>query len=467
MIRHISIWFWLATLITLPGSFVVLPRLAVWFPDTPAVVFLVAMYAVFGLGIGFMLNVAGLLRIRSLIRDAQLWERSGITTRAEKKLIRAVRLYDSAWLSVLTARRAGALLASSLARFYLASGSQRREIQGAAGAWLAANPTERTLARFWLERIQDQDISGTSIQSVLSALADQWYADPELCRMLVELFLKLGRMDFSARRLYRSFLELEGKDGFIDRRDTAHADMIREMMSARLKDAPEPVRETDVAAPDPAGLTLGDQRTGGETLRTEEKGLFAVIKERAVLADEGVPGEPDGDISAISDGRPVRRSSLLAGVREIAAGYTSSIAGRTGRAKDATLQFMQSREKLWSRVKVVIVVCMGAWLIAFVWGTFSHMFKSVEQPPARQIKVEIPKPFTIQVAAYLKQAHAERYVAELAKKGVKATTKVSKGGGKTWYLVRVSEFTDQNSAQTYGNRLKADHIIADFFVSNK
>jgi cell division protein FtsN len=77
----------------------------------------------------------------------------------------------------------------------------------------------------------------------------------------------------------------------------------------------------------------------------------------------------------------------------------------------------------------------------------------------------IPKPFTIQVAAYHKKAHADNYIATLAQKGVETTMKVADGGGKTWYLVRVSEFTDQKSAQVHGNRLKADHIIDEFFVT--
>ena len=58
-------------------------------------------------------------------------------------------------------------------------------------------------------------------------------------------------------------------------------------------------------------------------------------------------------------------------------------------------------------------------------------------------------------------------MATLTQKGVESFMTVTAGGGKTWYLVRVSEFTDQKSAQIYGNRLKADHIIDEFFVTKK
>ncbi|MCB9236283.1 MAG: SPOR domain-containing protein, partial [Bacteroidia bacterium] len=203
ILRHISVRFWLTTLMVLPSGFILFPKLSGWLFDMPATVFIALMYVVCGSGLGIFMDIAGLWRIKGLVRGAQLWERSGIAGRAEKKFIRAVRIYDSAWVSPLAARRIRPMLTSSLARFYLASGSRRREIQGAASVWLAQNPKDKSLARFWLERIQDQDICGTFTQSILTALADSWYADPELCRILVGIFLDQGRMDFSARRLYR------------------------------------------------------------------------------------------------------------------------------------------------------------------------------------------------------------------------------------------------------------------------
>ena len=433
IVRHISVRFWLATLAVLPSGFILFPRLSGWLADMPASVFIVLMYLVCGLGIGLFMDISGLWRIKRLVNEAQLWERSGIATRAEKKLIRAVRIYDSAWISPLAARRTGPMLTASLARFYLASGSRRREIQGAAGAWLAQNPKDESLARFWLERIRDQDLSRGFTQSILTALADSWYADHGLCRPLAAVFLEQGRMDFSARRLYRSFLDMvdaaDGNDA-LSEQDSALAQMIREMMSARLDTPdPEPEPEPEITAPDSG--TLGDER----------------------LDLEGQ--EDDGRISAFAagtGGEPVDDGSFTA--------------DRTGKAGHAVFSLVQAREKWWGRVRGILAACLGVWLAFFAWGTFSHMFKTAEQP-AQQIKVVIPKPFTIQVAAYHKKAHAENYMAVLAKNGVKTIMKITDGGGKTWYLVRASEFMDRESAQVYGNRLKADHIIDEFFVTKK
>ncbi len=433
----------------------------------PASVFIPLMYVFCGLGLGIFMDVVGFWRIKKLVRDAQLWERSGIATRAEKKFIRAVRIYDSAWISPLAARRAKPMLISSLARFYLASGSRRREIQGAASAWLAQNPKDQSLARFWLERVHDQDMSGTFPQSILTALADSWYADPELCPILVDVFLDQGRMDFSARRLYRSFLEMidmTGGDKDASQQDKTRAEAIRDMMSERL-DTPEPEFEPELEMLEPGSGTLGDERGGLMTFIPKDQGgdgLLTSLGDQA-FGDGPAGWWPEDDIYA-GQQTSSRMSALMSGISRKVTGGGFFIADRTGKAKYAVLNLIQAREKWWGRVRGVMIAGLGVWLVFFIWGTLSHMFKTAEQP-AQQIKVVIPKPFTIQVAAYHKKAHADNYMATLAKKGVEPTIKVMDGGGKTWYLVRVSEFTDQKSAQTYGNRLKADHIIDEFFVT--
>ena len=466
IIRHISVRFWLTTLMVLPSGFILFPRLSRWLLDMPASVFIALMYLFCGLGLGIFMDIVGLWHIRGLIRDAQLWERAGIATRAEKNFIRAVRIYDSAWISPLAVRRARPMLISSLARFYLASGSRRREIQGAASAWLAQNPTDESLARFWLERIQDQDMSGTYPQSILTALADSWYADPEICRTLVDVFLDQGRMDFSARRLYRSFLEMiemTGGDKDTSQQDKTRIEMIRDMMSERL-DTPEPeMTEPEMTAP--GSGTLGDERGDLTTFIPTNQGGESLLTSLGDQTFGGGPAgwRPEDDIYA-GQQTSGQMSALMSGIGRKVTGGGFFVANRTGKARYAVLNLIQAREKWWGWVRGIIIACLGVWLIFFVWGTLSHMFKTAEQP-ARQIKVVIPKPFTIQVAAYHKKAHADNYMATLAQKGVESTMKVTDAGGKSWYLVRVSEFSDQKSAQAYGNRLKADHIIDEFFVT--
>jgi septal ring-binding cell division protein DamX len=113
----------------------------------------------------------------------------------------------------------------------------------------------------------------------------------------------------------------------------------------------------------------------------------------------------------------------------------------------------------------------GMIIICFLWfmvNTLFHMFQS--KTPEKEtviVQNQVPMPFTIQVAAYLKQIHADRYVDSLRKRQIEADVKKTVGGGKTWFVVRVSQFPDKKSAAAYGMKLKQQGLIDDFFVNNR
>ena len=84
------------------------------------------------------------------------------------------------------------------------------------------------------------------------------------------------------------------------------------------------------------------------------------------------------------------------------------------------------------------------------------------------MKAPVPKlPYTIQIAAFLSQPHAENYTKKLKKTGLDARFVKVEGKSKTWFLVRISKFPDKSSAAAYGQKLKREGLIKDFFVANK
>jgi hypothetical protein len=132
---------------------------------------------------------------------------------------------------------------------------------------------------------------------------------------------------------------------------------------------------------------------------------------------------------------------------------------RTGIAGEARWRF---------RIKVGILVCVFAGMAGFIYHTIFYL--KTPEPVTKietVIQERVPKPFTIQVAAYLAETHARRYVTQLTRQGVDARIKKTTGGGKTWYLIQVSEFEDRQAAAAFGNHLKSENIIEEFFVSNK
>lgn len=87
------------------------------------------------------------------------------------------------------------------------------------------------------------------------------------------------------------------------------------------------------------------------------------------------------------------------------------------------------RERVGFYLKVGAMGILSVWLLFFLGNTISHILNSrgVEKEP-KMIEIKVPKPFTIQVAAYLTKDHAARYVAVLKKKGF--TPFISKVGGE-------------------------------------
>jgi len=85
----------------------------------------------------------------------------------------------------------------------------------------------------------------------------------------------------------------------------------------------------------------------------------------------------------------------------------------------------------------------------------------VEAPPP-----EVDLPFTIQVAAYLKPEDSQRYVDHLISQGLEAFSTQAVSARRKWYQVKVSRFETKHQAQLYGEKLKSQGLIDDFYVAN-
>ncbi len=439
VLRYISLRFWLVCLGALPFGFWLLPEAAKWFPGLPAVLVCVVVCVGFGLVSGWVLDRVGTWRINALIQEGNRWESAGMNSRAEKTYGRAVGVFDSAWISLRAARRIGPVLRDAVGRFYLSSDSTHKGFDQAAVYHVLAHPKDETLALLWLAKTSVTRCDNDAAQAVLTALADAHYANPEICRQLVLIFLASGRTDLSAKRLYRHFIienhhDQLGKDADI----LEHIDALIGIPKA--KDETE--GRWDMGPPYGSAGTLGDFRASADhiPLHTKTKGFessrqlnwfVSLTQKMGALSVQG-----------------------------------AGVVGRGGRGLLSGIAKCVGNKVVRQWVKLGGICAAVIWLGGFAWTTLSHMIESTPAP-AQRIEIRIRKPYTIQVAAYLKPIHAQRYVAALKKKGITATIKTTGAGGKTWSLVRVSEFTDKNSAVEYGNQLKSQKIIEDFFVCNK
>ncbi|MCK5096848.1 MAG: SPOR domain-containing protein, partial [Desulfobacteraceae bacterium] len=127
------------------------------------------------------------------------------------------------------------------------------------------------------------------------------------------------------------------------------------------------------------------------------------------------------------------------------------------------------KSKIYFKFSIIFLSFFIA--IFLMFNILSDFFKTqtkTVEPKQAIIEAPVPKlPYTIQVAAFLKQPHAEDYTKKLKQTGLDARFVQVKGKNKTWFLVRISKFPDKSSAAAYGQKLKREGLIKDFFVANK
>ena len=125
-----------------------------------------------------------------------------------------------------------------------------------------------------------------------------------------------------------------------------------------------------------------------------------------------------------------------------------------------------------SRAKSMLKwTAMGLFFIGVGWlviNTALHLaanFKTVEKVP-EPVVAPVTDPFTLQVAAYLKETDARRYVDQLKAQGLDAYWTLASGANKTWYQVRIAHFKTKAEARAFGEQLKKRQQIGDYYVAN-
>ncbi|MCD4722887.1 MAG: SPOR domain-containing protein [Desulfobacula sp.] len=417
ILRNIGIHLWITTLITIPLSFYILPGISRLFPGiNPITTGLVTIMGVV-VAIGFLMDGMAKKALTDLLKEGQAWERSGIHHKAEKNYIKALRMYDTFLLWPFSAGKTARIISGTVAKFKLNTAIENQNFKLGTAVYLKMNPADEDIARLWLEQLRRYAIVTSFEQEVLSALAEKHYANKRLSPLMIDIFLALERKDYIAKKLYQHV-----------RKDS----VFEEKYSTKIQDM--------IGRPD-------------ETLQQE----VSYIKPEKKFWQRIEPGK---NIQTAAR----RCVSYLKSSWMLIGSILSFLILSVGRVST----YVKEHEKAQFYLKAGFLLIVSVWLGFFMINTMSHMFKSraVEKEKI-ETQIQVPKPFTIQVAAYLKQKHADRYVDILKKKGIDAIVKKVDGGGKTWFVVRVSEFIDKKSATAYGRKLVQQKIIDDFFVNNK
>lgn len=412
-LRNISIRLWLTLLVAVPACFYLLPWFSQWQSRPGQVGIFIGLTGVCYGAVSTLLHLTGVWMIRNRIHEAKVWEQAGIPARAEIKYLQAVRIYDSFLPSSVASKKLTLLMTRSLARFAMTFDRKSDDFKQAVRVYLKLEPHDEALAALWLEQLAKKQKVTTRDQVLLTRLAQIHYTASGLVPLLTKIFLDTGRMDFIARQVFAQVME-------------------------------NPELKTHFQQ-DILNLTGGP---GREEIAISQESFLEVPQKGAVSAP--------GILERI---RQIRHTLVF----HIAAAGRASAAFIT---QGMTINRTQTRRRINLKVVITGCVCAGV-LIFFFYPVFFPKAPEPVEKTKTVIEERVPKPFTIQVAAYLKETHARHYKTVLTQKGVDARIKTTTGGGKTWYLIQVSEFEDRQTAAAYGNRLISENMIEEFFVSNK
>ena len=417
ILKNISVHLWVTTLFAIPLSFYLLPGLSEFFPGiNPLITGFVTIAGVIAI-ISILMDLAAKKIITNLIKEGHAWERSGIFNKADKNYTKALRVYDTFLLWPFAAKKTAQRISGAIAKFYLNSSVENKNFKLGTLVYLKINPADKDIAHLWLTRLRKSSIVTSFEQEILSMLAQRYYSDKILSILILDIFLGLEREDFTAKKLYQHVLsDPELKHGYAKKIEALIGkpeDTLQKEVSFQLFDK-KPVRKVEIG------------------------------KKVQVLTKKGV--------------------SILQSLWSFMGGSFSFL--MLTAAKVYT--YIKQNEKIRFYLKAGFLTLVSGLLLFFMIGPISHIFKSrtIEKEKIKT-PIQVFKPFTIQVAAYLKPKHAQKYVDILKKKEIDARIKKVYGGGKTWFVVRVSEFIDRKSAAAYGQKLKKQKIIDDFFVNNK
>jgi len=472
-IKHISIRLWLTVLLGGLVALVSLPVMQKPLGLEWALILAVPVFVTIYFIIGWVFNSAGHQIVKRFIKEADVWERAGNNRQAEKLLRKAVSVCDSFLLSPFNKSERTRGLTGHMARFYLTQNDAGHQAQSIIQAYLKIRPQDQDVAEAWVQYLAQQDGFRKEHETLLYRIERAQSKRPDIQAAIARLYLKAERADFQALQTYRRLLESKQK--------------LEKSILVRLAELLLRHQRTDtwVLSVYLAAHRLNpkqDQYLQGMAACLHwapdaHTGSAVFKKARTLLSDFD-----QSDIEKMSATfKPIEKpvpqprmrlyqslASQLLPDLQAAAKRIAAIPLRWGAAVAALVQSIRAYPNFKPLIRWTVVGLVGIGLVVFVLNTARHLLQS--RPTPEDIEplqvVEVTDPFTLQVAAYLKIEHAEKYVQQLKTQGLDAYWTVAKGAKRSWYQVRVSHFADKDSARAYGEDLKAQGIIDDFYVAN-
>lgn len=410
ILRHLSVRLWITVLISMPFSIYLVYKFNSILPGIdPVILFSAIALFVFAIS-GFILDSLGKKLITKLIKEGAAWERAEIYKRSEERYYKALRIYDSFLISPFSAKSCAEKLSEAIAKFTAVSELSDPTFKKTSTLFLKLFPSDEHMALLWLKRLfRTKDLAlNTMDHETLTLIAENHYDNPKILPLLTNIFIQIERTDFTAQKVYKKAL-------------------------VHLK-------------------------------KNSDKRIIIQNFVREIEEEESIPSE----LSFAKDApRKNHVSNLIKFLIPAIANFLKFFPALIKKV----FHFFSENKKTKIFIKFFSVFLAFFIAVFLMFNMFSTILKSksktIEQPQ-KIIKAPVPElPYTIQIAAFLSQPHAVNYTKKLKDKGLDARFVKVEGKSKTWFLVRISKFPDKISAAAYGEKLKREGLIKDFFVANK
>jgi hypothetical protein len=477
-LRHTAVCLWLTLLVGGMGSLWILPILQPVI-GVDAMPFLVAggLAALFVL-VARVVGRIGLSRVSRLLRTADVAEREGLSAEAEEAFREAIAALDRFWVSPADRRNVLMPVAGRLARFYLAQAHLGPAAEDFIIQYLSVRPADEEVAEQWVRQAEGRGGLREEHQDLAARLGSAHPRNAAVQHALARLYLTLERTDYPALRSYRRVCASQGRAPAEFCEDLARLlrkggrsdEWAQQVYSQAQGSTPAPDLAASRRPSDVYRIEATDSGAWEDEIPSpaDEEDLSEAVFRMAGEADELEEEEPEERSPFLR-----HRQALGSSLHRLAQAAGSTLhevpvkISRLGRDLGAAVRFTCRFRIVRYALGVLLIAGVAAGGIWIVIDALD-MFERAAPPPAG---VERPAaaatdPYTLQVAAYLKQEYAFKLVEELKRKGLDAYWIETSSGGKLWYQVRIAHFPDQQSARDYGRNLKWKGLIDDFYVTN-
>lgn len=476
-LKHAAFKIWTAAAIAIPSTLWLLSELqntgGFMLPITVLSVIFILAYG----ASGWLASQLARRMVAPILHEAGVWERSGDVPRAEKAYQKALALFDSFLTAPRDCRRGIPLLIARMARMYAAQTEKHEAAETFLERYLEIDPADQEVAKIWLQNREYNGGIAPHQQDLAARIGDAHAEDKAIQTTLSRLYLINQQTDFPALQTYRramsasprgfSALAIDLSRIFIAEGRSDELALPVYLQAARQQPDWEALRCALAAClrwvlPSESNTEwLAQAReivspVDNDMLVRMSSGFVPPTGSYRVETAEGSPNDED---------RPVQDSRLT----RLKTAVLQKTAHLGQKQKMILEQVWHSpgmrRGILWSLMAGLAVLAT-----VFLVNTVGYLTPAPPPEPTPIAPAPIlpppsSKPYTLQVAAYLKPEHAERYLTTLQKQGIDAYVIKAHSNDKTWYQVRIAHFTGKADALAYGTTLKAKGLIEDFYVA--